>query len=299
MNTIDVLVDLEVGLHRIHVTADPVAVARHAQGRLIAQWHVDADLGGAARVAAVDPAGAHLAEDGAHAELGRVRDVAHGAGERPGAEQRPLGAAQHLDAGDVEQVEVRRKQGEGDGHVVQVGAHLLLDPRLVPGDLAGRGAAHGDLALTGAQVLHAEPGHVGRDRLDVLRPPRAQGLPGWGGDGEGNVGQLLLAEHGRDDDLVDAEGGRFQCYVRGRLSGLERDLLGPVTQQGYHQRHGTRRHLNLEATVRTGYCPNRVAFNHYVGTGDWFSRRRHDPTTNLALLSEQVTRSCEQEKRQQ
>ena len=49
---------------------------------------------------------------------------------------------------------------------VQVDADLLLDAGLVAHDLAGRDAAHGDLALAGAQVLHREPGHVRRHVLD-------------------------------------------------------------------------------------------------------------------------------------
>ena len=229
---VDVLVDGEVGLHRVHVAAHPVAVGRHPEGRLVAHGHVEAKLGAAARGAAVDPAAAHLAEGATRAELGLVADVANGAGQRAGAEQGPLGAAEHLHAGDVEQIQVRREQREGDGRVVQIGAHLLLDPRLVPGDLAGGGSAHGDLALAGAQVLHAEPGHVGRDGLDIVRAASAQDLRGGGGDGEGHVGQLLLAEHGRDGDRFKHQ--RLQHEVE-RSRRARRNLnvpLGHPSQAG-------------------------------------------------------------------
>ena len=62
--------------------------------------------------------------------------------------------------------------------LVEVDADLLLDARLVAHDLAGRDAAHRDLALAGAEVLHGEAADVGGDALDVLDAALAQRLLG-------------------------------------------------------------------------------------------------------------------------
>ena len=86
-----------------------------------------------------------------HAELRLVGDVAHRAGQRAGAEQRALRTAQHLDAVDVEEVEVRREERQRDHRLVEVDADLLLHARLVAHDLAGGDAAHRDLALARAR----------------------------------------------------------------------------------------------------------------------------------------------------
>ena len=61
------------------------------------------------------------------------------------------------------------------------------------------------MVLAGTEVLHAKSGHVGRDRLNVLHPAGAEDKRGRRRDGEGHVGQLLLAEHGRDYDLTETE----------------------------------------------------------------------------------------------
>ena len=78
---IDILVDSQVGLHRVHVARQAVAVARHPEGDLVSHWHVEAELGTTARGAAVDRAAAHLAKGAALAELGLIADVAHRAAE--------------------------------------------------------------------------------------------------------------------------------------------------------------------------------------------------------------------------
>ena len=61
----------------------------------------------------------------------------------------PCRTAQHLNARHVEQVEVRGEQRQRDHGLVEIDADLIPDPRLVAHDLAGRGAAHCNLALPG------------------------------------------------------------------------------------------------------------------------------------------------------
>ena len=208
---VDVLLHAEVGLHGVHVAREPVVVRRDAEGRSVAQGRVDAQLDVAALVAAVDAAAAELAEPPRHPRLGLVADVAHRARERPGAEQGALRTAQHLDAGQVEEVEVRREQRERDDRLVQVGAHRLLDAGHVASDLAGRHAPDRDLALAGAEVLHAEAGHVRRHALEVRDAPLLQFLFGRRRHREGHLANRRVALQRGDRDLLRALGGEREA----------------------------------------------------------------------------------------
>ena len=235
---VDVLLHAEVGLHRVDVAAQPVVVPRHAQRRLAAQGRVEAQLGAAALVALVDRVAADLGEPPLHADLGLVGDVADRPRQRAGAEQGPLGAAQHLDARHVEQVDVRREQRQRDDRLVQVDPHLLLDARLVAHDLAGGDAPHRDLALAGPQVLHGEPAYVGGHALDVLDATPAQDFLGRGGDRERHVGHGLLALHGRDRDLLLQL--RLEREVRRQSrAAVELEVLARLPAEA-PQRHGHR-----------------------------------------------------------
>ena len=86
---------------------------------------------------------------------GWLRDVADRARQRAEPNSVPCGPRSTSTRLDVEEVEVRREQRERDDRLVEVDADLLLHAGLVAHDLAGRDAAHGDLALAGAEVLHA------------------------------------------------------------------------------------------------------------------------------------------------
>ena len=78
---VDILVDLQVGLDRVHPAAQPVAITRHAEGRFGAQWDVEAELGIVAWSAAVDRVDLRFAKGAVCAQLRLVADVAHGAAE--------------------------------------------------------------------------------------------------------------------------------------------------------------------------------------------------------------------------
>jgi len=237
---VHVLVDPEVRLYRVHPAAQLVAVAHHPECRFVAERHVEAQLGAVPWRAAVNPIRPHLAERSAHAKLGWVADVAHRAGQRAGAEQGPLGTPQHFHPGDVEEIKVRGKQGQGHRGVVQVGADLLLDPGLIPCDLAGGRPAHGNLALARSQVLHAEPGHVEGDGLDIVHPAHAEDFFAGGGDREGHGGQRLLAQHGRDGDLLQHQGLQGEVH-RDRRSGCDLNVsLGRPPLARQRSDHGIR-----------------------------------------------------------
>ncbi len=149
---------------------------------------VDRHLGRAAEAAVFDRLNRKLADRFVAADLGRVGDVAHRAGERAGAEEGALRPAQHLDARHVEKVDVGGEEGKRDHRFVEVDADLLLDAGLVAHDLAGGDAAHRHLALAGAEVLHHEAGDVGGDVLEGGGAAVAQVLLGRRGDREGHLG---------------------------------------------------------------------------------------------------------------
>ena len=85
--------------------------------------------------------------------------------------------------------------------------------------------------MTGAQVLHAEPGHIGRDGLDVIRPASDQRLRRGRGNGKGHVLELLLAQHRRDRDRLERYGLHHQVE-RDRRPGRDLNVLGHGPQAG-------------------------------------------------------------------
>ena len=200
---VDVLLDAEVGLHGVDEAGDAVVVRRRRAGRPCRRAAaLNAELDVAASAAAVDGAAAELGERLRDAQLRLVGDVAHRARQRAGAEQRALRAAQHFDAVRVEQIEVRREQRQRDDRLVEVDADLLLHARLVAHDLAGGHAAHRDLALAGAEVLHGEARRRSPPRLRCPRRRASRSIFfGRRRDRERHVEQRLLALGGGDGDL--------------------------------------------------------------------------------------------------
>ena len=180
-----------------------------AQRGLFADRNVDGTLEVAADVAALN-----LVQRGFNcalidADLRRIGDIADGARQRARAEQRALGAAQHFDAVQVEQVEVRGEQRHGDDAFVQIDADLLLHARLIADDLAGGDAADGDLALPGAEVLDGKAGDGARQVLDVGNAAVADGLFALRADGEGHIDQGFFAFACGDDQFFNfAFGGK-------------------------------------------------------------------------------------------
>ena len=100
---------------------DVVLVADHAQRQLVGdERDVDGCFDVIARVVRVRGGEAAHADVGLELlQVGRLGNDAHDAGQRTGAEQRALRAAQHLDAVDVDQAQVRLAamvgQHAGDG----------------------------------------------------------------------------------------------------------------------------------------------------------------------------------------
>ena len=208
--------DAEVGLHRVDVAGDVVVVRGHAQrrpcrraGTLKPSFTLPPTLPPPTALPPTSPK--YLL----HAELRLVADVAHGAGERAGAEQRALRPAQHLDAADVEQVEVGREEREGDDRVVEVGADLLLDARLVAHDLAGGDAAHRHLALAGAEVLHGEAGHVRGHVLDVVDAALRAARPRWARRSEKGT-SARFCSRSMAVTVTSSAAARLEREVRGR-----------------------------------------------------------------------------------
>ncbi len=199
---VDVLPHAQVGLHGVDEAPQPVVVGQRAHGCGIAQFQVAAQLEVSPEVTAAQGVAPELREPFVAGDLRLVGDVAEGSRLGAGAEERALGPAQDLDPIHVEKIDIRGKEGEGNHGFVQVGAHLLLDPRLVARNLPGRYAAHRDLALAGAQVLDGEPGHVGGQGLDAVDAALSQRFLVGGGHGEGCILDALLSLHGRDRDLL-------------------------------------------------------------------------------------------------
>ena len=219
---VHVLVDAQVRLHRVHETAEGRVVGGDPHRRGVADGNVDRDLRAAAVAAVAYRVEGELAEPFRDPDLRLVRDVADGARERPGAEQGALGPAQDFDPRHVEQVDVRHEERHRDDRLVEGDAHLLLDPGLVADDLSRGDAAHRDLALAGAEVLHGEPGHVGGDFLQVVRAAASQDICRRGDDGKWNLLEVLLAlAGGHGEFLGEGLTGRldFGCFCflcRGR-----------------------------------------------------------------------------------
>ena len=216
---VDVLLDTHLRLHGVDEAADGGVVGGDTGCGRRSERHVDGELGVVAEPAAVERAEAELGGRLGHADSRLVRDVAHRAGERARSKQGALRAAQDLDAGHVEQVEVRGEQRQRDDRLVEVDADLLLDARLVAHDLSGRDAAHRDLALAGTEVLNGEPGDVGGYVLDASGAVAERLLCGCD-HREGHRLEVLLALAGGDRD-------RHLLGEVGRLASLRLGVLDP------------------------------------------------------------------------
>ncbi len=190
---------------------------------------------------------------------GGIGDVTHGAGERARAEEGALRAAQHLDAGEVEEVDVGGEQRQRDHRLVEVDADLLLDARLVAHDLPRGDAAHGHLALAGAEVLHREAGDVGSDVLELVGAAVAQLLLAGSGDRRRHLLHRLLAQlAGGDRHLLlkaDVRPFRRRLLLGGRLLGGRR-LLGP----GHGRREDEQRGEQQPACPPPALTPANGAF---------------------------------------
>ncbi len=208
---VDVLADGPIGLNRVDESRDAVVIRDHAQGGLRAERCVEPDLRVSAHAPAVDDIQIELREALRDVHLRLVGDVAHGAGQRARAEQRPLRTAQHFHAVGVEQIEIRCEERQRDGRLVEVDADLFLHARLIAHDLPGRYAADRHLALTGPEVLHGQSGDVRRDALEVVDAAPPQDLLGGRRDRERHVEQRLLALRGGDGHLFGQ--GRFERRV--------------------------------------------------------------------------------------
>ncbi len=112
---------------------------------------VEADFGGAAEFT----------------DLGLRGDVTHGARAGSRAEQGALRSAQHFDAVEVVEIEVRREQRHGDRRFIQIDADGFLHTGLIAHHLAGADATDGNLALTWAKVGDVQAGHIARHLDDV------------------------------------------------------------------------------------------------------------------------------------
>src|SRR6185436_20855390 len=113
-----------------------VVVAGDAARHLAAERDVRSEFDAATGSAARKRIRGAFAEHAVDSQLGLIADVANGTGERAGAEQGALWTAQHFDAGDVEQVDVRSEQRQRDRHAVEIDADLLLHAGLVTRRLA-------------------------------------------------------------------------------------------------------------------------------------------------------------------
>ena len=218
---VDVVAHAQSRLHGVDEAAVLGVVRGRAHRRAVADRHVHRGLHVAADASVADRADAQLTDRLGRPELRLIGDVTDGSRQRAGAEQRSLGPAQDLDAGDVEEVDVGGEQRERDHGLVEVHADLFLHARLIADDLPGRNAAHRDLTLSGAEVLHGESGDVHGHVFDRLRAEVAQFLLGGRGDGHRNVVHVLLALAGRDDHLL----GNFVRLLRGGLFSRGRLLL--------------------------------------------------------------------------
>ena len=199
---VDVLLHAQVGLDGVDVAGKTAEVADDAERCRVTCRNVETELGIAPETSAADEAAAQFGESLFGAELGLIRDVPNRPRQRSGPEERALRSAQHLDAADVEEIEVGREQREGNRRLIEVRRNLFLHARLIADDLPGGNAAHRDLALTGAEILHREPTHICRHPLEVFDTTFAQHLLGRGGDGERHIVQRLVALHRGNGDLL-------------------------------------------------------------------------------------------------
>src|SRR6185369_3614197 len=112
-----------------------VVKADQADRRGVADRHIDHALDCTAELAVGARRGRHFRRAAELRQLRLRSDVTQNAGNRTGTEQRALRTAQHFEALQIEQVEVRREQGNGDRRLVEVHADLRLHARLIADDL--------------------------------------------------------------------------------------------------------------------------------------------------------------------
>ncbi len=238
---VDVGVDAAVGLVRGDPAGRLLVPGGDAHRRIIAHRRIHVGLGVTAAAAIVDAVEIGFDGGAECVVIGLVGDVTNRTRQRAGTVQGALRPAQHLDAVHVEQVDVRREQRQRDHRFVQVDADLLLDAGLVAHDLAGRGAADGDLALAGAEILHRKRGHGAGYVLQADDAAFAHLLFGAGGNRKRNVLQGLRAFARRHRDFLEDH----LAVVR---------LLGQQRGYGYGQGAGDRQHQVLTIHVLSFRC---------------------------------------------
>ena len=157
------------------------------------------------------------------AELRLLRDIAHRARLGARAEQRTLRSAQHLEAIEVKELQVRREQCDRNRRLIEIDANLLLDAWLVADDLTRADAADGHLALTGTEIGDRQAGDVARKVDDVAGAGIADLSLARRCHGERHVLQARLALLGRNDDL---ENDRLLRLLRTRYRRQQCDQAG-------------------------------------------------------------------------
>ena len=229
----------QIGLDRVHVPGDAPKVGGDAECRLVANWQVGPDLGGAAESASIHTSEAELGKAFRDPEFWLIGDVANGPGQRAGSEQRSLWSPQHLDTTGVEQIDIRREERQRHDRLVEVDTDLFLHAGLVAHDLAGRDTAHRDLALARPEILNRQPDHVHGHVFDIFDAANPQHFFGRRRNRERHVEQRLLALRRGDSDLlgqrrIEREIERLHC------SGRHLERLRDSSKACQFNRHGVR-----------------------------------------------------------
>ena len=144
-------------------------IGNDTHGRILAKRNIDCALEMPTDIVAVDEVHISFDQSFGHTDLGLIGNVADRTADTTRTEQRPLRSAERLDAVEIEQIEVRREERKRNHALVEIDADLLLDPGLVAHDLAGRDAAHRNLALARTEVLHRQARDIARDVLEIVR----------------------------------------------------------------------------------------------------------------------------------
>ena len=198
---VDVLPHREVCLKGVDKAGNPVVVRHDAYGRFVSERRIEAELAIQSGVAAFHASHTEFSKRLLDLQLWGIRDIAHGAGQGSGAEERPLRSAQHFDTPRVEEIEVWGEQRHRDDGLVEVDAHLLLDSWLIAHDLARGHTAYRDLALSRAQVLHRQSADVRGHPFESLNAAHAQCFFSRRRDRERHVENRLFALGGGDRHL--------------------------------------------------------------------------------------------------
>jgi hypothetical protein len=187
--------------------------------------------------------------------VGLVVDGAHRAALGIGAEQRALGTAQHLDAGDVGQLQVHE-----EGDVVDVVGHRrsgqIGELALAHADVVGGDAADDEVVVHAGAAL-AIVGRLQADDLVAQAGERVDAVAAElgaadGGDVVGDLQHALVAAGGGDDQFAD--GGR-----RGWL------LLRQGAQGGEGERAGEGGTEPQREPVHRVHAPENVPARRWVG----------------------------------